>query len=126
MIRAFSRVAKRVCTARGQGRRGYAIAIALLAAWAALPAAAAEYPLAPDQNVVGEIRRYTVKEGEVFADIARHFDIGYTALVTANPGVDPWLPRAGREITIPALHILFSAGRRPGRNLPAGARSDRP
>jgi len=109
MIRAFSRVSKRVCTAGGQWRRGYAIAIALLAAWAAFPAAAAEYPLAPDQNVVGEIRRYTVKEGEVFADIARHFDIGYTALVTANPGVDPWLPGAGREITIPALHVMPDA-----------------
>src|SRR5436305_8663707 len=109
MIRAFSRVAKRVCTARGQWRRGCSTAIALLAAWAALPAAAAEYPLAPDQSVVGETRRYTVKEGEVFADIARHFDIGYTALVTANPGVDPWLPGVGREITIPALYIMPDA-----------------
>src|ERR1051325_7555659 len=109
MIRAFSRVSKRVCTAKGHRRRGCSIAIALLAAWAAFPAAAAEYPLAPDQNVVGEIRRYTVKEGEVFADIARHFDIGYTALVTANPGVDPWLPGVGREITIPALHIMPDA-----------------
>src|SRR5437588_12568061 len=55
------------------------------------------------------MRRYTVREGEVFADIARHFDIGYTALVTANPGVDPWLPGVGREITIPALHIMPDA-----------------
>ena len=109
MIRAFSRFAKRVCTARGHRRHGCSAGIALLAAWAALPAVAAEYPLAPDQNVVGEMRRYTVREGEVFADIARHFDIGYTALVTANPGVDPWLPGVGREITIPALHIMPDA-----------------
>src|SRR5205807_3234828 len=111
MIRAFSRFAKRVCTARGHRRSGCSAGIALLAALAALPAEAAEYPLAPDQSVVGETRRYTVKEGEVFADIARHFDIGYTALVTANPGVDPWLPGVGREITIPALHIMPDAPR---------------
>src|SRR5256885_251835 len=109
MIRAFSRFAKRVCTVSGHWRSGFSAGIALLAAWAALPAMAAEYPLAPDQNVVGEMRRYTVKEGEVFADIARHFDIGYTALVTANPGVDPWLPGVGREITIPALYMMPDA-----------------
>src|SRR4030081_3635939 len=109
MIRAFSRFAKRVCTASGHWRSGFSDGIALLAAWAALPAMAAEYPLAPDQDVVGEMRRYTVKEGEVFADIARHFDIGYTALVTANPGVDPWLPGVGREITIPALYMMPDA-----------------
>src|SRR5207237_9978329 len=107
MIRAFSRVAKRVCTARGQRRSGCSAGIALLAALAALPAEAAEYPLAPDQNVVGEMRRYTVREGEVFADIARHFDIGYTALVTANTGVEHWLNGVGREITIPEIHIII-------------------
>jgi len=86
-------------------------AILLISTLAVLPAAAAEYELAPGQKAVGELRRYVVKQGDVFPDIARHFDIGYTELVAANPGVDPWYPGAGREIIIPTLHILPEAPR---------------
>jgi L,D-transpeptidase ErfK/SrfK len=109
MIRAFSRFATRCCTTLGRGRRQWLAATTLLATTAASPTLAAEYPIGLDQQMVGEIRRYTVREGEVLADIARHFDVGYTALVLANPGVDPWLPGAGREVTIPALYILPDA-----------------
>jgi L,D-transpeptidase ErfK/SrfK len=55
------------------------------------------------------MRHYVVQPREVFPDIARRFDVGYTELVTANPGIDPWLPAAGREITIPALYVLPDA-----------------
>ncbi|HEX3535307.1 MAG TPA: L,D-transpeptidase family protein, partial [Stellaceae bacterium] len=67
---------------------------------------AAEYSLEPGQKVVGKPVRYTVKPGEVFGDIARQFDIGYTELVTANPGVNPWVPGVGRTLTIPTTHVL--------------------
>src|SRR5207237_3533558 len=83
----------------------------LISTLAVLPAAAAEYELAPGQKAVGELSRYVVKQGDVFPDIARHCDIGYTELAAANPGVDPWYPGAGREIIIPALHILPEAPR---------------
>lgn len=85
--------------------------IAGAALFAAMPADAAEYSLDPGQKVVGHATRYTVKDGEVFADIARQFDIGYTELVTANPGVNPWVPGAGRTITIPTVHVLPDAPR---------------
>jgi L,D-transpeptidase ErfK/SrfK len=75
------------------------------------PAAVKEFALAADQSVVGEVRHYVVQQGDVFPDIARRFGVGYTALVTANPGVDPWAPGAGREITIPSLYILPKAPR---------------
>ena len=87
------------------------VVFALAAVSTGLPAAAAEYPLEPGQKTVGEATRYTVKEGEVFGDIARQFDIGYTELVTANPGVNPWVPGAGRTITIPTVHVLPDAPR---------------
>lgn len=74
-----------------------------------VPTAAAEYALAPGQRVIGDLSRHVIKQGDVFPEIARHFDVGYTALVAANPGVDPWLPGAGREITIPSLYILPDA-----------------
>jgi L,D-transpeptidase ErfK/SrfK len=73
---------------------------------AASSASAAEFPITPGQTVVGQLGHYVIKRGEVLADIARRFDVGYTELVAANPGVDPWIPRPGTEITIPSLYIL--------------------
>src|SRR5438270_10786742 len=87
-------------------------AILLISTLAVLPAAAAEYELAPGQKAVGELRRYVIRQGDVFPDIARHFDIGYTELAAANPGIDPWYPGVGREIVIPSLHLLPDAPRR--------------
>jgi L,D-transpeptidase ErfK/SrfK len=90
---------------------GHLAAIGLITALTAVPAAAAEYELAPGQKAVGELRRYVIRQGDVFPDIARHFDVGYTELVAANPGIDPWSPGVGREIVVPSLHILPDAPR---------------
>ena len=92
--------------------RWYLPALALITVLTLLPAAAAEYELAPGQKAVGELRRYVIRQGDVFPDIARHFDIGYTELAAANPGIDPWYPGVGREIVIPSLHLLPDAPRK--------------
>ena len=82
-----------------------------VAALSAVPALAAEL-LVPDQTVVGQLQYDIVKKGEVFGDIARRFDVGYTELVEANPGVDPGLP--GTLVHDPlALH---PAGRAAARH----------
>jgi L,D-transpeptidase ErfK/SrfK len=39
--------------------------------------------------------------------------VGYVELVAANPGVDPWLPPAGRRLVLPRARLLPS-GRREG------------
>jgi|SRR5580700_6502367 L,D-transpeptidase ErfK/SrfK len=83
-----------------------AAAVVLVAALAAGPAAAAEYALAPGQKVVGEIGEYVVQPGDGLNDIARKFDLGYTALAAANPGVDQFSPAVGRRLIIPALYVL--------------------
>jgi L,D-transpeptidase ErfK/SrfK len=82
------------------------VVLLLAVVGAAAPAGAAEFAMAPTQNAVGQLGHYVVRKGEVLADIARRFDVGYTELVAANPGVDPWIPQPGTEITIPALYIL--------------------
>ena len=51
------------------------------------------------------------KKEDTFADIARRFNVGYTELVRANPGVDPWLPGEGTEIVLPTEFILPDAPR---------------
>jgi L,D-transpeptidase ErfK/SrfK len=89
--------------------RGCAFAVAALLL--SLPAAAAEFPLAPGERVVGQLQDYVVQQGDNFADIARKFDIGYTEMLAANPGVEPWLPRPGTTLTIPSLYILPDAPR---------------
>src|SRR5580692_2645284 len=35
--------------------------------------------------------------------------VGYEEMTTANPGVDPWLPGAGREVVVPTQFILPAA-----------------
>jgi len=96
----------------GHGRTGglrlahWCAPVALLLATAAIPAGAAEYQLEPGQKAVGEPTRYTIKQDEVFADIARQFDLGYTEIVAANPGINPWVPGTGRTIIIPTRHVL--------------------
>ena len=83
-----------------------AAALVLVAALAAGPAAAAEYALAPGQKAVGEIREYVVQPGDGLNEIARKFDLGYTALAAANPGVDQFSPAVGRRLIIPSLYVL--------------------
>ena len=89
-----------------QGDRRWRIAALLVGALASLPAGAAEYALAPGQQVVGEPAGYAIRQGDVLPEIARRFDVGYTALAAANPGVDPWLPQPGRQLTIPSSYVL--------------------
>lgn len=87
-------------------------ALAAAAAILASPAAAADFPVAPDTKAVGQVQTYTVQPGDNFADIARKFDIGYTEMVAANPGVAPWTPPVGKTLTIPSLYILPDRPRR--------------
>ena len=67
--------------------------------------------VAPDQDVVGQVQVTVAKHEDTFADIARRFNVGYTELVRANPGVDPWLPGEGTEIVLPTEFILPDAPR---------------
>lgn len=83
----------------------------LLATLAALlmaaPAAALTLPLPPPgEDVVGEVQVITAKYEDTFADIASANDMGYLEMVAANPGIDPWLPGEGTQITLPTRYIL--------------------
>jgi L,D-transpeptidase ErfK/SrfK len=86
------------------------IVAALTLGLAATPAAAAEYPVAPGQRVIGDpgqyVTRYVTRQGDVLLDTAQQFDLGYTQLMAANPGVDPWMPAPGRQVVIPGRYIL--------------------
>ena len=110
MIRALSQGGERGCGVVRHYSRWCSAALSVFCALAA-SAGAAEYPLAPGQKVVGEIVGYVVRPGEGLNEIARKFDLGYTALAAANPGVDQFTPEVGRRLIIPSLYILPDASR---------------
>ena len=58
---------------------------------------------------IGEVRRYIVQEEETLLDIARKFDLGFSELLDANPGIDPWVPPVGSSILLPCCWILPEA-----------------
>jgi len=86
------------------------VASALLAALAPLAAALAEP--GPAGDVIGVPTRYETRAEDTLLDIARSYDLGYVEIRAANPGVDPWLPGAGRTLSLPTQHVLPDAPRR--------------
>ena len=63
----------------------------------------------PDTHVVGEVQLTIASKEDTLPDIARRFNVGYEEIVRANPGVDPWLPGAGRRIVVPTRFVLPNA-----------------
>ena len=93
-------------------RRAAIVALAIVSALAARPADAASFPLAPNQQAVGGIGTVVTREEDTLLDIARDNDLGYAQLIVANPGIDPWVPGAGRRITLPGLYLVPEGPRR--------------
>lgn len=70
-------------------------------------ATAAEYPLAgPEQALVGSVYQVGARYEDTFADLGDAHGFGQLELIAANPGIDPWLPGDGQEITMPGLHVI--------------------
>jgi L,D-transpeptidase ErfK/SrfK len=70
------------------------------------PKATHSFEVESDSDVVGYVQRVVVDKDDTLPDIARRFDVGYEEMVTANPGVDPWLPGEGREVIVPTQFVL--------------------
>ncbi|ANG92441.1 L,D-transpeptidase [Lelliottia amnigena] len=78
-----------------------------------LPARANTWPLPPaGSRLVGENRFHVVEnDGGSLEAIAKKYNVGFLALLQANPGVDPYVPRAGSVLTIPLQSLLPDAPR---------------
>lgn len=70
------------------------------------PVAMHEFTLDPMDDVVGAVQVVRARDEDTLSDIARRFNVGYEEIVNANPGVDPWLPKAGTEVVIPTAFVL--------------------
>lgn len=75
------------------------------------PRATHQFTIAPGDDVIGTLQVTRASAEDTLSDIARRFNLGFDELVRANPGVDPWLPGADREIVLPTQFILPNAPR---------------
>lgn len=57
-------------------------------------------------DVVGAVITYKVQKNDDLSRIAQKFGVGIVELQAANPGVNPWKPKVGTEITVGAMHVL--------------------
>jgi L,D-transpeptidase ErfK/SrfK len=90
---------------RGSGTA--AALIILLALASPQPVRATTYTLSSDtDSVVGEDQTVVTVYEDTLYDLARKYSLGSEELIRVNPGVDPWLPGAGKTLVVPGRHIL--------------------
>ncbi|QTL94236.1 putative L,D-transpeptidase YcfS precursor [Aeromonas jandaei] len=79
----------------------------LLALMSALPVQARSYPLPPaGSRLIGDLEDYIIQQDEYLELVGKHTQIGFLALLEANPGVDPYLPKPGTRLTLPTQMLL--------------------
>ncbi len=82
-------------------------ALVVLLSLAAAPwARATEFPINKDDSVVGEDQTVVTVYEDTLYDLANKYSLGSEEIIRVNPGVDPWIPGAGKTIIIPGRHIL--------------------
>ena len=64
--------------------------------------------------IVGNLHSYKIGKDESLIEVARKFDLGFNAIVAANPVIDPWIPATGTLIDLPTAWILPDLPNRPG------------
>ena len=65
-----------------------------------------DFVVAKEDDVIGRMAVIKLEKGDTLPDIARHFSLGINTVSAANPGVDIWVPEAGRRILLPLSFIL--------------------
>jgi L,D-transpeptidase ErfK/SrfK len=60
-------------------------------------------------QVIGFVQGHVVAEDESLIEIARDYDLGYNAIVEANPTLDPFVPGTGAGVSVPSAWVLPAA-----------------
>jgi len=65
------------------------------------------YPMPePGSRLIGQKLYHKVDKGDYFQEIAERYNVGFLALMAANPGIDPFLPEPGTDLVIPSQMLL--------------------
>lgn len=84
-----------------------AITLCALAVLATPPLAAATFVLDEEPGaLIGAPGRDVTDRRDTLLDVARRNGLGYQEIVRANPGVDIWLPGAGRTLVLPTQRVV--------------------
>ena len=98
---------KRIARGRFTGHAGSGVFfLAAMLALAPPPSRAATYPLSPGQMLVGAVGAHVSRGEDTLLDVARSNDLGYGQLMAVNGDIDPWLPGAGRDVTLPSIYLV--------------------
>lgn len=60
-------------------------------------------------DLIGHMQVIKAKYEDTFADYVDRYSLGYSQLVAANPGIDPWIPGKGTDVLLPTRYILPDA-----------------
>lgn len=84
------------------------VLIALLVSLLALRAQAVTLSMpAPGEDIVGDVFTVQIQRYEdTLNQYAEAYGVGFRELMSANPGINPWVPGEGREVLIPGQFIL--------------------
>jgi len=63
------------------------------------------------QDLVGRLAFRDARAEDTLIDLGPELGVGYTELLAANPGVDPWLPKEGTRLVVPSARLLPSGPR---------------
>jgi L,D-transpeptidase ErfK/SrfK len=84
----------------------WSLSLACLA-FACVPAHGSTFELPEDgSSVIGENTSVTTVYEDSLPDLGQRYSLGYYEISRANPGVDVWVPGAGRHLTLPGRRIL--------------------
>ena len=83
----------------------FLILTAFLSSLAASAVQALTFPFTGD-TVVGELQTIRTKYEDTFVDLGHTYGLGFRHLQSANPGVLPWVPGEGTELTLPTAFVL--------------------
>jgi L,D-transpeptidase ErfK/SrfK len=59
-----------------------------------------------DDAVFGEDQTVTTVYEDTLYDLAAKYSLGSEEIIRVNPGIDAWVPGAGKQVVIPGRHIL--------------------
>jgi L,D-transpeptidase ErfK/SrfK len=59
-----------------------------------------------DDAVFGEDQTVTTVYEDTLYDLAAKYSLGSEEIIRVNPGLDPWIPGANKQVIIPGRHIL--------------------
>lgn len=68
-----------------------------------------EFIVAKNEDVIGQLVKMKLANGDTLPDIGRHFSLGINAVNAANPAVDTWVPSPEKSLVLPLSFILPSA-----------------